>query len=76
MVTARALEEVDCGWGSVEPEAVIVKFRSGFSIYESRLELARLLLTDFDRAVTWIASQQVGQVNCHPIVQQTRASSS
>jgi hypothetical protein len=104
MVTARALAAADRDSGSVEPEGVVVKFRSGFNgsevrrpwlgvtaqdlqaaapwrtfrwykgqkhysgtywsatcdghvIYESRLELARLLFADFDPAVSWIVSQ-------------------
>ncbi|AMU33212.1 TnsA endonuclease N terminal protein [Mycobacteroides abscessus subsp. massiliense] len=106
MVTARALEAIDGDSGSVEPEKVVVKFRSasdggeiqrpwlaaaaedlqsaapwrtfrwykgqkhysgiywsatcaGHVIYESRLELSRLLLADFDRAVSWIVPQPV-----------------
>lgn len=106
MVAARALETTDRDLGSIEPEGVVVKFRSGFTgsevrrpwpgvsaqdlraaapwrtfrwykgqkhysgtywsatcgghvIYESRLELARLLLADFDLAVSWIVPQPV-----------------
>ncbi|RIT41603.1 TnsA-like heteromeric transposase endonuclease subunit [Mycobacteroides abscessus] len=106
MVTAGTLEAADRDSGSVEPEGVVVKFRSGFNgsevrrpwlgvsaqdlqaaapwrtfrwykgqkhysgtywsatcgghvIYESRLELARLLLADFDPLVSWIVPQPV-----------------